>query len=79
MFGAVSGGCVTSAAADSPGSTRGRRPRLEISSSYARRSLRALRPLVDAHPRSDAAVYFARIARKLLEPRPGLAPAERGA
>ena len=36
----------------------------------ARRSLRALRPLVDAHPRSDAAVYFARIARKLLEPRP---------
>lgn len=35
----------------------------------ARRSLRALRPLVDAHPRSDAAVYFARIARKLLEPR----------
>ena len=35
----------------------------------ARRSLRALRPLVDAHPRSDAAVYFGRIARKLLEPR----------
>jgi flagellar biosynthesis protein FlhG len=33
----------------------------------ARRSLRVLRPLVDAHPRSDAAVYFARIARKLLE------------
>jgi flagellar biosynthesis protein FlhG len=37
----------------------------------ARRSLRALRPLVDAHPRSDAAVYFARIARKLLEIRDG--------
>jgi flagellar biosynthesis protein FlhG len=35
----------------------------------ARRSLRALRPLVDAHPRSDAAVYFGRIARKLLEVR----------
>ena len=41
----------------------------------ARRSLRALRPLVDAHPRSDAAVYFARIARKLLELRPDPAAA----
>jgi flagellar biosynthesis protein FlhG len=35
----------------------------------ARQSVRACRPLVDASPRSDAAVYFARIARKLLAPR----------
>jgi flagellar biosynthesis protein FlhG len=35
----------------------------------ARDALRGGRPLVDAHPRSDAAVYFARIARKLLAPR----------
>lgn len=34
----------------------------------ARNALRDGRPLVDAQPRSDAAVYFARIARKLLAP-----------
>ncbi|MGH0031541.1 MAG: P-loop NTPase [Myxococcota bacterium] len=32
----------------------------------ARQAVRDCRPLVDANPRSDAAVYFARIARKLL-------------
>jgi flagellar biosynthesis protein FlhG len=32
----------------------------------ARTSVRACRPLVDSHPRSDAAVYFSRIARKLV-------------
>ena len=31
----------------------------------ARASVRARRPLVDSDPRSDAAVYLARIARKL--------------
>ena len=36
----------------------------------ARRSVKLCRPLVDESPRSDAAVYFARIARKLLAPRP---------
>jgi flagellar biosynthesis protein FlhG len=35
----------------------------------ARKAVRACRPLVDLSPRSDAAVYFARIARKLLAPR----------
>ena len=35
----------------------------------ARSAVKACRPLVDANPRSDAAVYFARIARKLLAPR----------
>lgn len=35
----------------------------------ARRAVRSCRPLVDLEPRSDAAVYFARIARKLLAPR----------
>jgi flagellar biosynthesis protein FlhG len=34
----------------------------------ARSAVRACRPLVDLSPRSDAAVYFARIARKLLAP-----------
>jgi flagellar biosynthesis protein FlhG len=32
----------------------------------ARRSVRARRPLIDVYPRSDAAIYIARIARKLL-------------
>ena len=36
----------------------------------ARRAVKACRPLVIENPRSDAAVYFARIARKLLAPRP---------
>ena len=34
----------------------------------ARASVRARRPLVDSDPRSDAAVYLARIARKLVAP-----------
>ena len=34
------------------------------------RSVRSGVPLVAQEPRSDAAVYFARIARKLLAPRP---------
>jgi flagellar biosynthesis protein FlhG len=33
-----------------------------------RRSVRARRPLVEAHPRSDAAIYIARLVRKLLRP-----------
>jgi flagellar biosynthesis protein FlhG len=33
----------------------------------ARRSVRARRPLIDVYPRSDAAIYISRIARKLLE------------
>ncbi|HKA13545.1 MAG TPA: P-loop NTPase [Myxococcota bacterium] len=37
----------------------------------ARASVRARRPLVDSDPRSDAAVYLARIARKLIAPRVG--------
>ena len=32
----------------------------------ARRSVRAKRPLIDVYPRSDAAIYISRIARKLL-------------
>jgi flagellar biosynthesis protein FlhG len=32
----------------------------------ARRSVRARRPLVDVFPRSDAAIYVSRIARKLV-------------
>ncbi len=32
----------------------------------ARRSVRAKRPLIDVYPRSDAAIYLSRIARKLL-------------
>jgi flagellar biosynthesis protein FlhG len=36
----------------------------------ARRSVRARRPIVTGHPRSDASIYIARIARKLLVPRP---------
>jgi flagellar biosynthesis protein FlhG len=35
----------------------------------ARRSMRARRPLVDSHPAADAAVYLARIAAKLADPR----------
>jgi flagellar biosynthesis protein FlhG len=35
----------------------------------ARTSVRARRPLVDSDPRSDASVYLARIARKLIAPR----------
>jgi flagellar biosynthesis protein FlhG len=35
----------------------------------ARASVRARRPLVDSDPRSDASVYLARIARKLITPR----------
>jgi flagellar biosynthesis protein FlhG len=34
-----------------------------------RRSIRERRPLIDAHPRSDAAVYVDRIARKLVDSR----------
>jgi flagellar biosynthesis protein FlhG len=34
---------------------------------FARRSIRAKRPLIDVYPRSDAAIYISRIARKLLE------------
>jgi len=33
----------------------------------ARKSVRARRPLVDEYPRSDAAIYLSRIARKLLD------------
>jgi hypothetical protein len=32
----------------------------------ARRSIRGRRPLVDVAPRSDAAVYITRVARKLV-------------
>jgi flagellar biosynthesis protein FlhG len=32
----------------------------------ARRSVHARRPLIDVYPRSDAAIYLSRIARKLL-------------
>ncbi len=32
----------------------------------ARRSVRAMRPLIDVYPRSDASIYISRIARKLL-------------
>jgi flagellar biosynthesis protein FlhG len=39
----------------------------------ARRSVRARRPIIAAHPRSDASIYIARIARKLLVPRPSAA------
>jgi flagellar biosynthesis protein FlhG len=46
--------------------------------SAARASVRARRPLVDSDPRSDAAVYLARIARKLIAPRI-VADAETGA
>jgi flagellar biosynthesis protein FlhG len=37
----------------------------------ARRSVRARKPLVDADPRSDAAIYIGRIARKLASPMAG--------
>jgi flagellar biosynthesis protein FlhG len=33
----------------------------------ARRSVRGRRPLVELNPRSDAAIYVARVARKLVE------------
>jgi flagellar biosynthesis protein FlhG len=36
----------------------------------ARRSVRSRRPLVDIHPRSDAAIYISRIASKLLNSGP---------
>jgi flagellar biosynthesis protein FlhG len=36
----------------------------------ARKAVRSRRPLVDLSPRSDAAVYFARVAKKLLAPQP---------
>jgi flagellar biosynthesis protein FlhG len=36
----------------------------------ARQSVRSRRPLVDAYPRSDAAIYISRIARKLLDSGP---------
>ena len=39
----------------------------------ARRSIAERRPLVDSHPRSDAAVYIDRIARKIAGA-PGAAP-----
>jgi flagellar biosynthesis protein FlhG len=35
----------------------------------ARRSVRARRPLIDVYPRSDAAIYISRIARKMLADR----------
>ena len=45
----------------------------------ARRSVRARQPLVEAHPRSDAARYIVRVARKLAgetpAPRAGRSPA----
>ena len=41
----------------------------------ARRSVRARRPIVASHPRSDASIYIARIARKLAAARPSPAPA----
>lgn len=41
----------------------------------ARRSLRARRPIVDVYPRSDAAIYVSRIARKLVG---GQVPPEAG-
>ena len=40
----------------------------------ARASVKARRPLVDIDPRSDAAVYLTRIARKLIAPRASAAP-----
>jgi flagellar biosynthesis protein FlhG len=42
-----------------------------------RRSVRARRPLVDADPRSDAAIYIGRLVRKLLKP-PAPAAARHG-
>jgi len=45
----------------------------------ARRSVRARQPLVDAHPRSDAARYLARVARKLAGDPAAARPAHRGA
>ncbi len=42
----------------------------------ARRSVRARRPLIDVYPRSDAAIYIARIARKILTDRTAPQPTE---
>ena len=33
----------------------------------ARHSVRSRRPVVEAYPRSDAAIYLERVARKLVE------------
>ncbi|MEE8508317.1 MAG: MinD/ParA family protein, partial [Myxococcota bacterium] len=41
----------------------------------ARRSVRARRPIVESHPRSDASIYIGRIARKLAAARSSPAPA----
>jgi flagellar biosynthesis protein FlhG len=41
----------------------------------ARKAVRSRRPLVDLSPRSDAAVYFGRVAKKLLAPAAQGAPA----
>jgi flagellar biosynthesis protein FlhG len=40
----------------------------------ARKAVRSRRPLVDLSPRSDAAVYFSRVAKKLLAPQAQGAP-----
>jgi flagellar biosynthesis protein FlhG len=42
----------------------------------ARRSVRARRPLIDVYPRSDAAIYISRIARKILIDRAAPQPTE---
>jgi len=42
----------------------------------ARRSVRARRPLIDVYPRSDAAIYISRIARKILADRAAPQPTE---
>ena len=46
------------------------RSTLESRHEAARRSVRERRPVVAAHPRSDVSIYIARIARKLIVPRP---------
>ena len=43
----------------------------------ARRSMLARRPLVDSQPAADAAIYLARIAVKLADPRRASAQPER--
>ena len=45
----------------------------------ARRSVRARQPLVEAHPRSDAALYIVRMARKLAAEAPPPRAARSGA
>src|SRR5512145_1851571 len=45
----------------------------------ARRSVRSRRPVVDANPRSDAAIYIERVARKLVAGLGRAGPAEEGA